>query len=204
MSHADFEVRQLLKAYRKGVISDELFEEQMRELAGEGGNGAPQYTYNGKPHATEKDMILAVLDEFRCAEDFAAEYLDGWLGASDEACVKGGLQTIQQREAFHARLLEARLRELGGTAKCTVPAKQRKKEVPFYASKSRSDVEKMQTIYELIKDPKAALRPITDVIDQIQDDQQTKELLRTIIDDEMSSINWLIEACETLSAQAEA
>ena len=110
MPNADFEVRQLLKAYRKGVISDALFEEQMEELSG---GEAAAYTYNGVSHATEKDMILALLDEFRCGEDFAAEYLNGWIEASDEACVRGGLRTVQQREAFHAQLLEARLRRAG-------------------------------------------------------------------------------------------
>ena len=33
MATKDFEVQQLLKAYRKGLISDELFEKQMNELA---------------------------------------------------------------------------------------------------------------------------------------------------------------------------
>src|SRR5690349_13699315 len=33
MATKDFEVQQLLKAYRKGLISDELFEKQMTELA---------------------------------------------------------------------------------------------------------------------------------------------------------------------------
>jgi len=32
MATKDFEVQQLLKAYRKGLISDELFAEQMKEL----------------------------------------------------------------------------------------------------------------------------------------------------------------------------
>jgi quercetin dioxygenase-like cupin family protein len=32
MATKDFEVQQLLKAYRKGIISDELFETQMKEL----------------------------------------------------------------------------------------------------------------------------------------------------------------------------
>jgi quercetin dioxygenase-like cupin family protein len=32
MATTDFEVQQLLKAYRKGLISDELFEAQMKEL----------------------------------------------------------------------------------------------------------------------------------------------------------------------------
>jgi quercetin dioxygenase-like cupin family protein len=32
MANQDFEVQQILKAYRKGLISDELFEQQMSEL----------------------------------------------------------------------------------------------------------------------------------------------------------------------------
>ena len=39
MATQDFEVQQLLKAYRKGIISDELFEAQMNEL-GAASNGA--------------------------------------------------------------------------------------------------------------------------------------------------------------------
>jgi quercetin dioxygenase-like cupin family protein len=38
MATKDFEVQQLLKAYRKGLISDELFAKQMTEL-GDGGAG---------------------------------------------------------------------------------------------------------------------------------------------------------------------
>jgi len=34
MATREFEVQQVLKAYRKGLISDEIFEEQMRELGG--------------------------------------------------------------------------------------------------------------------------------------------------------------------------
>jgi len=34
MATRDFEAQQVLKAYRKGLISDELFEEQMKELGG--------------------------------------------------------------------------------------------------------------------------------------------------------------------------
>ena len=68
----DFEVRQLLKAYRKGLISDELFEAQIAELAGGARNGRAQYTYNGKPVGSEREMIMQLLDEFRCRENFAA------------------------------------------------------------------------------------------------------------------------------------
>lgn len=192
----DFEVRQLLKAYRKGLISDELFEEQMRELQ----NGRPRYTYNGQSHATEAEMIMHLLDEFRCAESFAAEYLNRWIAVSDLECVKGGLRVIQQREAYHAQILEARLRELGGIPQCTVPAERREKELSFYASTELKDVDKLSKIAARLQDPAAVLKPITEVIAQIEQDQQSKELLRSLVDDEMASIKWLLEACQTLGA----
>ena len=90
MATTDFEARQLLKAYRKGLISDELFEEQMQELRS--GTTDQGYSYNGKSYETEKELVLGILDEFRCAEDFAAEYLNRWVEVSDQECVKGGLR----------------------------------------------------------------------------------------------------------------
>ena len=195
MATADFEVRQLLKAYRKGIISDALFEEQMKELS----NGQGNYSYNGQSHATEREMIMHLLDEFRCGENFAAEYLCKWIEASDQECVKGGLRVVQQREAYHAQILEARLRELGGVPQCTVPQERRDKEVPFYSSTEKKDAEKLLSIASRLSDPAAVLKPLTDAIAKIQDDQQSKELLRSLIDDEMSSIKWLMEACQTLN-----
>jgi len=196
MATVDFEARQLLKAYRKGLISDELFESQMKEL----NNGYKGYAYNGTNHATESEMVMHLLDEFRCGENFAAEYLNKWIEVSDQACVKGGLRVVQQREAYHAQILEARLRELGGVPQCTVPQTRREKELPFYASSDKKDAEKLMSIASRISDPAAALKPLTDAIAQIQEDQQSKELLRSLVDDEMSSVKWLLEACQTLNA----
>jgi hypothetical protein len=50
-----------------------------------------------------------------------------------------------------------------------------------------------------ITDPAQTLKYITSVIDQIQEDQQSKELLRSLVQDEMSSITWLKEACALLN-----
>ncbi len=194
MATVDFETRQLLKAYRKGLITDELFEAQVRELQ----NGTGKYTVNGKSHASEKEMIMALLDEYRCAENFASEYLGSWNEVSNEECVKGGLRVIQRREAYHAKLLEDRLRELGGTPQCTVSAGQRAKEMGIYASK-KTDGEKLQYVADQITDLPKALSFITDVIDQIQEDQQTKELLRSLVQDEESSAKWLMEACQLMN-----
>ena len=197
MAATDFEARQLLKAYRKGLISDELFEEQMQELQSD--PASQGYSYNGKSYETEKELVLGILDEFRCAEDFAAEYLNRWVEVSDQECVKGGLRVVQQREAYHAQILEERLRELGGSPQCSVPAERREKELPFFASTDSNDIEKLQSIAAQLKDPVEILKPLTDAIDQIQDDQHSKELLGSLVDDELSSVKWLMGACETLS-----
>jgi quercetin dioxygenase-like cupin family protein len=52
MAAKDFEVQQLLKAYRKGLISDQLFETQMNELvdgsAGDGLGVENVFTHRGE------------------------------------------------------------------------------------------------------------------------------------------------------------
>jgi hypothetical protein len=195
MATADFEARQLLKAYRKGLITDELFEAQMREIQ----TGTGKYMAVGKSHASEKEMIVALLDEYRCAENFASEYLNCWNEVSNEECVKGGIRVIQRREAYHAKLLEDRLRELGGSPQCAVTAEQRNKEMAVYASKDKTDGQKLQYVADQITDLPKALSFITNVIDQIQEDQQSKELLRSLVQDEMSSAQWLLEACQLMN-----
>lgn len=197
MATAEFEMKQLLKAYRKGLISDELFEQQMAEITS--GNGRC-YTYKDTMHATEREMIMHLLDEARCAENFAAEYFSRWIEVSDQECVKGGIRMVQQREQFHAQVLEARLRELGGVPQCTVSQERRDRDLPFYASAEKKDVEKLHSIANRLTDPAAALKPITDVIAQIKEDLHSKELLKSFVDDEMASIKWLLAAYQTLSA----
>ena len=199
METVDYEVKQLLKAYRKGLISDELFEAQVTELAKGGQNGHAQYMYNDKPVGSEREMIMQLLDEFRCRENFAAEYLNRWIDVSDQECARGGLRVVQQREAYHARILEDRLRELGGIPQCSVSAERREQDLAFYASTEKTDAEKLLTVASRITDPAQTLKYITSVIDQIQEDQQSKELLRSLVQDEMSSITWLKEACALLN-----
>lgn len=158
-----------------------------------------QYTCYGRSHASERAMLLDFLDEYRCAEAFAAEYIGQWIDISTREYVKGGLRTIHQREIFHAKLLEARLHALGGSPQCAVPAARREKEFTFYTSPEKSDEEKLQKAVGWIKEPVKTLKPLTGVIDQIEDDQQSKQMLRTIIDDELATIEWLQETRALLS-----
>ena len=156
--------------------------------------------YTGKSNPSERDKIMHLLDTYRCSEGFVSEYLADWMAISPHDSVKGGLRTIQEREAAHSRLLEARLRELGGSLQATIPDKQRQQSLALFASAERTDLDKLHALADLFADPDDFLQPITDLIDEIHEDQLSKELLRTIIDDERMSIQWLVGAYRTLSA----
>src|SRR3990172_7184020 len=136
------------------------FEEQMREL----NMSRQSYVYKDCSYATEREMIRHLLDEFRCSENFAAEYLNRWIEVSDQEFVRGGLRAVQQRENYHAQVLEMRLRELGGIPQCTIPQERREETLAFYASPEKKDAQKLLSFAERHRDPAALLKPIMDVI----------------------------------------
>jgi bacterioferritin (cytochrome b1) len=154
--------------------------------------------YKGKENPTERERIMHLLDVYRSTEGFVAEYMPRWIEASRHEGLKGGLLVIQKREASHAEVLETRLRALGGVPQAVVAAERLEKEIPFFGSTERSDVEKLQVLANLFGDPEEFLKPLTEMIETIHGDQQSKELLRTIVDDERATIKWLVEMHEKL------
>jgi hypothetical protein len=159
------------------------------------------YTYKGQQFASERDMLLHLLDDYRCIEGFAARYLGAWQAVAQEARVSGGLRTVCGREQLHADLLAARLGELGGAPQCDVPT-ERLADLAYYSSPAHSDVEKLGRIAARLHDPEKVLRFLTEAIEQIADDQDTRELLVTIRDDERASIRWFLDAWNSLQARA--
>jgi len=63
MANKDFEVKQILKAYRKGLISDALFAEQMQELGANGAAGgldvANVFDHRGSPIAKLQETPMS-------------------------------------------------------------------------------------------------------------------------------------------------
>ena len=60
MASADFEFQQILKAYRKGMISAELFEQQMSELEGaaqDGSRAANVFAHRGNGAKASAKML---------------------------------------------------------------------------------------------------------------------------------------------------
>jgi bacterioferritin (cytochrome b1) len=155
------------------------------------------HTYRNRQFDSELAMILVLLDEYRCVEDFAAQYLTAWRGVVRDPRVRGGLRTICGRERAHADALAARLRELGGEPRCEMPA-ERLPDVAFYASPEHSDAAKMERTAQRLSPPEKVIGPIMAAIEQIHHDTDSRELLLTILDDERASIRWVIDSWESM------
>jgi hypothetical protein len=162
---------------------------------------AKTYTYKGQQFASERDMLLHLLDDYRCIEGFAARYLGAWKAICQEARITGGLRTVCGRERLHAELLATRLGELGGVPQCEVPP-ERLADLAYYSAAEHSDMEKLGRIAARLSDPEKVLQFLTAAIEQIADDQDTRELLVTIRDDERATIRWFVDAWNALHTQA--
>ena len=160
--------------------------------------------YPGEEPPTERDRIVHLLQIYRSTENFNAHYLPLWAEASPDEGMKGGLRIVQAREGVHARLMKERLRELGETSFVEVSEERRARDIPFFASRERSDLEKLRVLVHLLEDTDAFFKPIADLIDDIKEDLHSKELLRTILDDEYASVKWFGHMYQMLSAREQA
>jgi len=208
-----FELRQLLKAYRKGLISDEIFEEQMREIQlGESGPAAsappppPEKTYHvrDKTYSSEHEMLVQFLDEFRAGEAFGGVVFSLWTDVARDPALRGGLRAVCEREAMHGRVLAARLGEIGAQPTATLPEKFREAARQRLGSAHVSDTDKVADFLKQIPDAEAAVAPIREVISQIEDDLETCALLSGILQDELATIQWFHEMGEKLGVSTNA
>jgi len=158
--------------------------------------------YQGKENPTERDRIVHLLQVYRSTENFNAHYLPLWADASSDEGMKGGLRIVQAREGVHARLMRERLRELGETTFVEVSEERRIRDTAYFASTERSDVEKLERLVHLLEDTDAFFKPIIDLIADIKEDARTRELLRTILDDEYATVKWFKQMYERLGKPA--
>jgi hypothetical protein len=193
----DFEFRQLLRAYRKGIISEATFEQELGELElAVAGNGA------GGKNLSERDAIIKFIDGVRANEACAGQAFTKWVAACKTDCIRSGLAMIAERESYHARIFERRLRELGAEPRATEVEGVRELH-DYFPDNSLSDPEKLLRLTAQFPVPKETLRFITDFADTIKDDLQTKEALKLFYQDELSSTTWLRESCAALNAPVE-
>jgi hypothetical protein len=161
-----------------------------------GGSSEP-----GAGEAASCEETVRFLDQFRAGEALGEASLGAWIAASDVACVKGGLRTVQQREGFHARLLEQRIKELGADCRAEVPQAIEEATMRGVADPDKGDAAKVLEFVQRFPDIDAALAPIHALADRLDDDPETQSLLRTIAQDERSTLEWFHAACQQLNGE---
>jgi len=197
----DFEFRQLLRAYRAGIITEETFECEMGTLE----NGSAQtnragggFRAMGKTYANEREAVAAMLDRFRAGEANGNVAFDNWSNVVTTDCLRSGIRMIAEREGYHARIFERRMKDLGIECKAGVSAEGQR--ITEYLSDPKlSDNEKLLRLNALNPDPDAFFVPVCELVENLKDDQETKELFKLYVQDELSSAKWLNYACEALN-----
>ena len=142
--------------------------------------------------------LIEFLDGFRAAEALGEASLGAWIAVSDAPEVRGGLRTIQLREGIHARLLEQRIKELGGEIRAEIPEAVHAQVMQSQADPARNDAQKLAELVARFPDLDAAVRPILEMADRLDHDRETQSMLRTIAQDERSTLEFLTEICQRL------
>jgi len=143
---------------------------------------------NGAPGSR---LVLRFLDALRAAEAAGAAVVDAWVAVCPLPSLRGGLRTIAEREAGHAALLEERLRELGGTCDAAVPEAMRVAAVARFGSPEVSDEEKLGLVLARYPEEGTVRRPIAHVLELLDPDLETRELLRLVAEGEGATVAWL-------------
>ena len=194
----DFEFRQLLRAYRTGIISEAAFEHEMSELERTTPINSHGFRANGKNYASERDAIIKFIDEIRADENCSGQAFAKWAGACKTDCIRSGLAMIAERESYHARVFERRLRELGADPRA-IEGNTVRGFHDYFGDQTLADANKLLRLTALFPKPAEAVRFITDFAGAIKDDLQTKEMLKLFAQDELSSASWLMESCAALN-----
>jgi hypothetical protein len=200
----EFEFKQLLRAYRAGIISEAAFEQEMARLeadgaaAANGTNGAGFRAF-GRSYKSERAAVVSFIDKVCAGEANGAEAFRRWAEVCKTECIRSGLRMVAEREAYHARVFECRMRDLGAERRATATEEGRKF-TEFLADPKRTDTEKLLHFIQLVGDPDAAVKPIHDFAALLNEDLETKEALRLFAEDEYSTAKWAHDACAALNA----
>ena len=196
----DFEFRQLLRAYRSGIISDQTFESEMKNLEMGAANGTTDAGFRafGTTYTSEREAVIKFLEAVAPAETAGGEAVSEWLKTCKLDCIKGGLKMVVERESYHGRAFAQRLMELGGTVPQNV-SPQVRESIDYLCDTGMSDLAKLQKSVMRYPNPEETIRPLFEFADLIKEDQQTKEMVKLFAQDELSTLKWQHSLCTVLT-----
>jgi hypothetical protein len=149
--------------------------------------------------APSRMELLRFLDRFRAGEALGKATAKAWIEVSDVPCVRGGLRVVAQREGMHARLLAECIRAHGGTPSYELPEAVREEAMKRVSDRARGDAAKVLEFVQQVGDVEKALAPIYAMADRLDEDPETQSLLRTIAQDERSTLEFFQQACKLLN-----
>jgi hypothetical protein len=201
----NFEFKQLLRAFRMGIIDEATFEHEMKHLEnGHASNGASagSFTAFGKTYANEHEAVMKFLEAVSAGETNGGDVVRAWLEVCTTDCIRGGLKMVAERESYHGRAFATRLAELGGT----MPDRMNdefKKNLAYQRDPKVSDLTKLKKGAERFPNPEETIQPIFDFAKMLKDDLLTKEMVQLFAEDELSTLKWQKAAWEALKPKNE-
>jgi len=113
----DFVIKQLLRAYRSGILSEAAFEEELTRLehgVEPGEPTGPGFEAFGRMYSSERAAVISFLDELHATQMDSAVGFAKWASVCRTKGLRTGLMIVAERKAYHARVIERRVHELGG------------------------------------------------------------------------------------------
>src|SRR5580658_1380175 len=140
----EFEFKQLMRAFRNGIISETIFETEMRALesghAMSNGHSNGNFQAFGRSYTSERAAVISFLDKVRVGEAGGGEAFSAWAKVCTTDCIRTGLRVVAEREAYHSRVFADRLHELGGENR-EMPSEDGRKFTAFLADPKTPDNE---------------------------------------------------------------
>ncbi|HZC45373.1 MAG TPA: hypothetical protein VE243_02795, partial [Candidatus Acidoferrum sp.] len=171
----EVEFKQLLRAYRSGVISQSTFETEVAELeasaptANGHGNGTGGFRAFGRTYKSERAAIVSFLDKVRAGEANGGEAFAAWAEVCTTDCIRTGIRMVAEREAYHSRIFAQRLSELGGEVRA-MTSEDGRKYTAYLGDASIPDTEKLFSFTKRVGKPEDAIKPICDFANLLKED----------------------------------
>lgn len=201
----DFEIRQLLRAYRGGLMSEAAFEEEMALIEQNGAPGQsrePGFQALGQMYRSERDAVIAFLDELHATQMDSAIAFAKWSAVCRTRGLRTCIMMIAERKASHARMIERRAHELGAVLRVTA-TEHGGKLAALLSNDEIPEAQKLSALASLIREPQQAVAPIIEFAAALTNDIETKQALRLLAEDELSSAAWLHDIATALDAATE-
>ncbi len=154
----------------------------------------------GRTYESERAAIISFLYKVRASEANGGEAFAAWAKACKTERLKTGIRVIAEREAYHARVFDRRLAELGAK-RSWGRFKEGRRFKEYLGNAKIPDEEKLLSYVRSTGDPEEAIRPICEFAALIKEDLQTKDALLLFSEDEFSSATWAWKTCAALSKQ---